>query len=131
MIEIQDLRMVASIAEQGTLTRAASTLHVTQAALSHRLANLEERLSTRLFERRGRLLQPTPAGLRLRTEAIALLSGLTKAVEATQAEGQERQAVLRIATECYTCYVWLPGVLREFRREAPRVEIEIVLEATR
>ena len=37
---------------------------------------------------------------------------------------------LRITTECYTCYHWLPRALRELRRRLPRLQLEIVPEAT-
>ena len=38
--------------------------------------------------------------------------------------------VIRISTECYTSYHWLPAVLKKFNNEFPNVEIEIVFEAT-
>ena len=38
--------------------------------------------------------------------------------------------VIRISTECYTSYHWLPPVLKKFNNEFPNVEVEIVFEAT-
>jgi LysR family transcriptional regulator for metE and metH len=41
-----------------------------------------------------------------------------------------QQGTLRISTECYTCYHWLPDVMKEFRRKFPGVEVKIHAEAT-
>src|SRR5262249_17243232 len=41
-----------------------------------------------------------------------------------------RQGTLRISTECYTCYHWLPDVMKEFRRKFPGIEVRIDAEAT-
>ena len=41
-----------------------------------------------------------------------------------------RAAILRVSTECYTCYHWLPGVLPRFARRFPEVDVQIVAEAT-
>jgi LysR family transcriptional regulator for metE and metH len=45
------------------------------------------------------------------------------------AQGQE--AVIRLSTACYTCYHWLPPLLTQFQQRFPRVDIQIVAEATR
>src|SRR5207245_8974221 len=41
-----------------------------------------------------------------------------------------RGAILRVSTECYTCYHWLPSVLQRFARHFPQVDVQIVAEAT-
>jgi len=41
-----------------------------------------------------------------------------------------RAAILRVSTECYTCYHWLPGVLQRFARRFPQVDVQIVAEVT-
>src|SRR6185369_13660818 len=38
---------------------------------------------------------------------------------------------LRISTECYTCYHWLPGAVASFQRRFPSVDVEVVVDATR
>ena len=65
MIELRHLKAVAALADTGSVTRAASRLHLTQSALSHQLAALEDYLDTPLFERQQRPLKLTGAGEKL------------------------------------------------------------------
>jgi LysR family transcriptional regulator for metE and metH len=130
-LEVRDLRLVRAIVEHGGLTRAAERLHLTPSALSHRLADLEQRAGAALFLRVGRRLVPTPAGESLVAGAPALLAAVAEAEAAVRRTAAERAAVVRVATECYTCYHWLPAVLERFEREHPKVEVRIVLPATR
>ncbi len=70
---LDDLRTFCTAAELGSLGRAAVSLHVSQPALSRRLAHLEASAGTRLLERSPRGVKLTPAGRRLYEEARRLL----------------------------------------------------------
>ena len=61
-LEIRHLRLVAGIADAGTMTGAATRLHLTQSALSHQLRDIEARLGTALFVRLGRSMVLTAPG---------------------------------------------------------------------
>ena len=115
-LEVRHLKLVTAIAEEGGVTRAAGKLNLTQSALSHQLAALEERLGTRLFLRLGRRMVLTPAGETLVASASRLLDDLRSTEEAVTRLGSARGGVLRLATECYTCYHWVPPLMREFAR---------------
>lgn len=129
-LEVRHLRLVVAVAEHGSLTAAAERLHLTQSALSHQLRDIEERLGAALFLRRNRRMMPTPAGQRLVDTGQAVLSQLERAESAVREFGRDRQGLLRIATECYTCYHWLPGVLQEFTARCPGIDVQINVEAT-
>ncbi len=131
ILETRHLRLVAAVAEHGSLTRAGRELHLTQSALSHQLLDLEGRLRTPLFHRMGKRMVPTVAGLRLLEAARQTLPALLAAEEDLRRLASGRDSVLRLSTECYTCYHWLPGVLERFRERFPRVEVQVVAEATR
>jgi DNA-binding transcriptional LysR family regulator len=72
-VAIDDLRTFCTAADLGSLGRAAVSLHVSQPALSRRLAHLEAAAGTRLLERSSRGVKLTPAGRRLYEEARRLL----------------------------------------------------------
>src|SRR5215212_5139394 len=130
-LEVRHLRLVASVVEVGSLTRAADRLHLTQSALSHQLRDIESRLGAPLFLRVGKRLVLTPAGERLLASAKEILERLDETERDIRRMGQEQAAVLRLTTECYTCYHWLPPLLMRYRQKFPRVEVRIDVEATR
>lgn len=130
-LHIRDLELVAAVVERGSLTRAAGDLFVTQSALSHQLRKLERRFGTPLFQRLGRRLAPTAAGERLYEAARAALAEVRRAEEDVRRIASGRSAVVRVSTECYTVYHWLPPVLVALRERFPAVDVRIVAEATR
>jgi LysR family transcriptional regulator for metE and metH len=129
-LEVRHLRLVTTVAAVGSLTRAGDQLHLTQSALSHQLRDIESRLGTSLFHRAGKRLILTPAGERLLASATDVLERLERAEHDIREMGRDHAGSLRITTECYTCYHWLPPLLLRFRRTFPKVEVRIDVEAT-
>lgn len=74
MITSQDLLLVLSIAEEGSITAAAERLTTSQPALSRTLGELERRLGAKLFERHPRGMAPTPIGEALARHGRAVLA---------------------------------------------------------
>ena len=130
-LEVRHLKLVETVAKEGGLTKAANRLHVTQSALSHQLRDIEDKLGTPLFLRLNKKMLLTQAGERLLSSAPSVLGELKRAEEDIRQIALHREGILRISTECYTCYHWLPAVLKPFSREFPRIEVRIVAEATR
>jgi LysR family transcriptional regulator, regulator for metE and metH len=133
-LEIRHLKLVAAIAETGSVTRAGNRLHLTQSALSHQLRDAEEQLGTRLFERQKGTMTLTAAGERLLLSARAVLEELDRAEKEihdsnASGNGADRGSI-RLSTECYTVYHWLPPRLKMFQRKFPAVEFELMVEAT-
>jgi len=129
-LEVRHLKLVAAVAEVGSLTRAGDRLHLTQSALSHQLRDIESRLGAPLFLRVGKRLVLTPAGERLLASARDVLERLERAEHDIREMSRDRAGLLRITTECYTCYHWLPPLLLHYRRTFPRVEVRIDVNAT-
>jgi LysR family transcriptional regulator for metE and metH len=129
-LEIRHLRLIDAIARQGSVTHAGSLLHLSQSALSHQLKELEDRLGFPLFHRVRKRMVPTRAGERLLTGGRSILTQL-RALEGELADlSDDRGGMLRISTECYTAYHWLPGRVCAFSRKFPRVQIKVVIAAT-
>jgi LysR family transcriptional regulator for metE and metH len=129
-LEIRHLKLIAAIAETGSMTRAGNCLHLTQSALSHQLRDVEEQLGVPLFERGNRKMTLTPAGRRLLESARTVIAELESAQQEIKARKVVGQGLIRLSTECYTVYHWLPARLKLFQRKFPSVEFQLVVEAT-
>ncbi|MBL7851368.1 MAG: LysR family transcriptional regulator [Cyclobacteriaceae bacterium] len=127
MIEIRHLRLIREIVEAGNLTLAAKRLHLTQPSLSHQLQEIETRLGVQLFLRINKKMRITPAGQRMLRAAETILPQMGMVEKEIRENGTAKE--IRVSTHCYTCYHWLPALMKDFRRQFPDVQIEIVTEA--
>src|SRR6478672_11980591 len=129
-LEIRHLKLLAAVAEEGSVTKAGRRLHLTQSALSHQLRDAEERVGAALFLRPGKKMTLTPSGEQLLVCARRVLQDLCSVESQIQALNGGARGVIRVSTECYTCYHWLPPVLRKFHAKYPKVEVNIDADAT-
>jgi LysR family transcriptional regulator for metE and metH len=129
-LEVRHLKLIQAIADEGSVTKAGNRLYLTQSALSHQLRDAEEKLGVPLFIRVNKRMILTPAGERLLGSARTVLDEMRRVEEDIRQIALSREGVLRLSTECYTCYHWLPSLLKTFNREYPRIEVKIIVEAT-
>lgn len=112
--------------EEGSLSAAARALGLAQPTLGRQVTALEEELGVALFERAGRGLVLTPAGLALVDHARAMGAAATKLSLAASGRTQAIEGRISItASEFYAAHL-LPGILIRMRAEAPGIEVEIV-----
>jgi len=129
-LEVRHLRLIAGIAEAGSMTKAATGLHLTQSALSHQLRDIESRFNTAFFLRVGKRMVLTAAGRRVLESAGRILDELGRVEEDIRQLAQQRDGMIRVATQCNTGYHWLPPLLARFNRKHPRVSVSIMADAT-
>ncbi|MER2512576.1 MAG: LysR family transcriptional regulator [Nitrosomonas ureae] len=126
MIEHSHLKIIQALHSNGTLTEAANALCLSQPALSHQISYLEKKLNIALWEREGRSLRLTQAGKLLLEVANQVLPVLSQAEKTLEAYSEGRQGILRIGVECYPCFEWLTGMIGQFMRGMPEIDIDIV-----
>jgi len=129
-IEIRHLQMIHAIDREGSMTMAAEVLGVTQSALSHQLREIEDRLRTPLFHRVNRRLLLTDSGKRFLDAANHVLDELDRLETDIGAVAAGLEGRIRVSTECYTTYRWVPQVLRAFREKWPAIDVTISPEYT-
>jgi len=130
-LEVRHLMLVKAVAEEGNVTKAGHRLHLTQSALSHQLRDIEMRLGTDLFFRHNKRMTLSPAGQRLLQTADNVLAELKRTEDDIERITTKKVGVLRLSTECNTCYHWLPSMLKKFNSKFPSVDVQVLAEATR
>lgn len=129
-MEIRHLRLIKAIVEEGSITKAIDTLHLTQSALSHQLKEAEYQIGTKIFLRVNKKLILTKAGEKLYATANEILAKLSETEKEIKQMVFGEVGEIRISTECYSSYHWLPAVLKQFQLLYPNIELKIVMEAT-
>ncbi len=124
-MDTANLQAFLAVAETGSFSRAAEQLHLTQPAVSKRIAMLEQQLDARLFDRIGRHVSLTEAGMALKPRAEQVLSLLNDTRRALSNLSSEVSGRLSIATSHHIGLHRLPPVLREFTRRHPQVSFDI------
>jgi LysR family transcriptional regulator for metE and metH len=129
-LEVRHLQLVTAIARDGSMTKAAIGLHLTQSALSHQLRAIESRFDTPFFLRVGKRMVLTAAGRRVLESATRILEDLARVEEDVRRIAGNGEGIIRVATQCNTGYSWLPPLLATFSHKHPRVNISIRPDST-
>lgn len=122
------LRAFEAAARHHSFTRAAEELHVTQAAISHQVRQLEEWLGLKLFERQGHTLTRTAAGKAYAPELSRLLDALANATERLAGNDHSLVGPLRITALPSFVARWLVPRLAGFRALHPGIDLHITSE---
>ncbi len=125
----EDYEMVLTVADEASVTRAATQLHLSQSAVSHHLRALEARLGTPLFLREPRRMVLSPVGEEFVSSARHIIGEMRRADSRLSVLARTGRKLLTIGTECYTSYHWLPSLVEEFKRGTHGCELRISLEA--
>lgn len=129
-MEIRQLKLIKAIVEEGSITKAIDKLHLTQSALSHQLREAEYHLGTKIFHRINKKMVLTKAGEKVYEMANDILSRMSDTELQIKKLIYGEAGELRLSTECYTSYHWLPALMKQFHLIYPNVALTIVMEAT-
>ena len=126
--DLYDLAAFAVVAEQGSFTRAAAELGMSQSALSHAMKTLEERLGVRLLSRTTRSVSTTEAGETLLRSVRPALADIASGVDALGAlRGKPSGTVRLTATKHAVSSVVMP-VLPAFLAAHPDIRLDMFID---
>ncbi|MFI6583146.1 LysR family transcriptional regulator [Embleya sp. NPDC050493] len=126
MFEIDALRLLVTVAESGSFTKAAARLNYTQSAVSRRIATLEQRAGGPLFERLPRGVRLNPAGRTLHRHAVEVLDRLSRAERELAALHAGHGGLLHVGAFATANISLVPTALRALQDAEPSVEIVAV-----
>lgn len=123
-MEFRSLEAFVWVAALGGFRRAAEKLHMTQPAISSRIAQLEAELGVRLFERDSRSVTITARGRQLLDYAERALR-IRGDIRLALSDRSDLQGLLRIGVAETIVNTWLPRLIERINVEHPRLAVEI------
>lgn len=124
-MELRQIKYFIEVAKTEHVTEAAVNLHVAQSAVSRQIANLEDELNVKLFERGGRNVKLTPVGrVFLEHVELALLE-IDHAVEKVNEFLNPETGIIRIGFPNSLSANTLPTVISSFRQQYPNINLQV------
>jgi DNA-binding transcriptional LysR family regulator len=126
MDRLLQLEVFSRAAELGSLSKAADTLRMSNAAASRHLSALEERLAVRLIERNTRRQWLTEAGQELLQRCSTLLNELAEAEDAVSDRALSPKGMLRVTSSLSFAMIYMAPMLPAFRKLYPKLDVQII-----
>jgi DNA-binding transcriptional LysR family regulator len=129
MIDLRSLQTFHAVALLGGFHKAAEKLHTSQPAVSARIAQLEQQLKGRLFERDKRGCYLTTQGRELLNYAERMLALETEMVEAV-AGRKGLSGTVSLGASDTIVHTWLSDLLKLLNQEYPEITLDVVVDST-
>ena len=113
--------------EYGSFTKAAEILNYTQSGISRMIADLEKEWSVTLLERSKNGVKPTSDGLKLLPYAQNLCADFDKLKMQVDELNGLQSGLIRIGTFSSVATHWLPNIIKEFQKDYPNIDYELLL----
>lgn len=114
MIDLEGVKAFIAVADTRSFSVAAERLHLTQPAVSKRIAQLENQMKVRLFDRIGRTVTLTEAGRKLEPRAKLILTNIEDTHRAISNLNNAVTGQLALATSHHIGLWRLPDILRRY-----------------
>lgn len=124
-LELNHLRMLSALYEQGTVSAAAEALDLSQQAVSLQLKRVREILGDPLFVRTGHGMVPTAYGQLIQPHVRQLLALIHAMPMPTSILLEDIERTLSISATDYAQRIIVGDLIRELRRAAPKVKVKI------
>jgi len=124
-MEIRILRYFLTVVREESITKAADVLHITQPTLSRQLAQMEEEVGVKLFNRGTRKIKLTNEGILLRRRAEEILQLVDKTEKELIEQEEQVEGKISIGSGEIAAVQILPKLIKAFREKYPLVTFDI------
>ncbi|HEX6031031.1 MAG TPA: LysR family transcriptional regulator [Tepidiformaceae bacterium] len=124
-MELAQLEAFIQVAHHRSFSRAAEALFLTQPSVTARIQSLEREIGERLFERTGRSVTLTDAGHAFMPHAQRALTAVQEGTDAIEAVRHGDIGSVRLGASSSIATYVLPGILKRFREQRPRVHVQM------
>jgi DNA-binding transcriptional LysR family regulator len=125
-MDLKRLRTFVTVAEEGSVSKAALRLHTAQPALSRQIIDLEKEFGLKLFDRIGRRLVLTRGGERLIQDCRGVLAQVARLAEQAQLLQGGEVGPLKVAASPQIIESVLATFLRQYAAAYPRVDVKLI-----
>lgn len=124
-MEFRVLKYFLTVVREESITRAADVLHITQPTLSRQLAQMEEEMGVKLFDRGTRKIVLTNEGLLLKRRAEEILELVDKTEKEIVEQGETVEGTVSVGCGDLTAVQLLPELFDSFHKRYPAVTFEL------
>ncbi len=126
-MNLQKYLSFVTTVEYGSFTKAAEILNYTQSGISRMIADLEKEWGVTLLERSKYGVKPTSDGLKLLPYAQNLCADFDKLKMQVDELNGLQSGLIRIGTFSSVATHWLPNIIKEFQKDYPNIDYELLL----
>lgn len=124
-MEIRVLRYFLTVVREESITKASEVLHITQPTLSRQLAQMEEEIGVKLFDRGARKITLTNEGILLRRRAEEILQLVDKTERELMEQDEQIEGKITIGCGEISSVQLLPELFKKFREKYPHVTFDL------
>ncbi len=128
--DLNHLKWLQAVAEEGSFTKAAARLGVAQSTLSHTIKQLEARLGLRLLTRTTRSVATTAAGERLLQTSTPRIAEIEEEISALTAVGERPSGSIRLTLSDHALETVVWPKLKAVLGAYPDIQVELILDST-
>ena len=127
-MKLQDLHVLMTVVQAGTMGKAAQRLNTTQPNISRSIAELEHALGVRLLDRHRQGIEPTEYGRALLDCGVAVFDDLRQGVKNIEFLADPAAGEVRIGTSTFLAGTFVSAVIKPLSQRYPRIVFHLVTE---